>query len=216
MSEGTSALASGVLGIALPTLMWGLDRLGVEISKPVVATIVAVSILFVVLSLALFLHLTYKWFRGRRRGTAVAIVEARAQVIQRMPILDFMRLAAQRGWRVFGVHNLEAVDLMDGLRQVGSDAIVRFWGRLDGRRSSNAIIMEIPREHWQEYELDWTSVTDATANATTCTYTMHRPDTRYEGGYADIHLDGAAATRWLETGALAFRGQRDRRGTSRG
>jgi hypothetical protein len=136
-----------------------------------------------------------------------------------MPIVDFIALAGQRGWRVTPPHDLEAVDLMDGLRQAGSDGAIRFWGRLNGRRGTepdlNIVVSEIPSDHWQDFEFDWTSVVSASTNAQTCTYTMRRPDTRYEGGYADVHVDRATAPNWLKTGAQRFRGQRDRRGTSR-
>jgi hypothetical protein len=167
-----------------------------------------------------FVALLFIAFRLWRSGVPVTIEHAAPTPelsgrSQRMPILDFMRLAAERGWRVYGDHNLEAVDLMDGLRQAGSDAAMKLWGRLDGRRNRHAILTEIPCEHWQEYEFDWASVISATENASTCTETMLRLDTRYEGSYSDIHLEEAAARRWLETAALAFRGQRDRRGTSR-
>jgi len=209
MAEGANAAASGALGIGLPTLMWTLDRLGADIPKPIVQVILGVSVLLIVVSLFLWGHLFIKWLRRKRGPRNEGSVAASGP--QPMPMLDFMRLAQQRGWRVTGQHNLEAVDLMDGLRQAGSDGAIRFWGR----RKEDRVVSEIPRDHWREYEFDWTSVTSATQNVATRTYTLRRPDARYEGGYADIHLDRATAPNWLETGAPIFRGQRDQRGTSR-
>jgi hypothetical protein len=112
---------------------------------------------------------------------------------EKMPILDFVQLAARRGWRVLGEQNLEAVDLMDGLREAGSGGTIRFWGRFDknGNRFliDNEIRVQIPAKHWRVYEFDWTSVLSAKDNLETCTYTLRNPNRRYQNGYADIHLD---------------------------
>jgi hypothetical protein len=132
---------------------------------------------------------------------------------EKMPILEFMHLAARRGWQILGEQNLEAVDLMDGLREAGSEGIIRFWGRLDknGNRFliENEIRVQMPAKHWRDYELDWTSVLSAKDNLETRTYTLRKPTRRYHHGYADICLDRAAAIGWLKTEAMAFRGRRD-------
>jgi hypothetical protein len=103
-----------------------------------------------------------------------------------MPITEFIQLAGQRDWRVSGEHNLEAADLMDGLRQAGSEGIIRFWGRLNrqGNRFQieNEISVPVPPEHWYDFEFDWTSVLSAKDNVETSTYNLHKPDTRYQGG----------------------------------
>jgi hypothetical protein len=132
---------------------------------------------------------------------------------EKMPILEFMQLAARRGWRILGEQNLEAVDLMDGLREAGSEGTIRFWGRLDknGNRFliENQIRVLIPVKHWRDYEFDWISVLSAKDNLETRTYTLRNPNRQYQNGHADIYLDRAAAIRWLKYEAIAFRGRRN-------
>jgi hypothetical protein len=127
---------------------------------------------------------------------------------ERMPIVDFVRFAGQRGWQVSGEKNLEAVDLMDGLTQAGVDGLVRFWGRLSDEKP----LVRIEQKHWQDYEFDWGSVLDANNNVSTRTQKFSPQHNRYVTGCVDIHLDRTAAIHWLQSpDARAFKGQRDRK-----
>jgi hypothetical protein len=133
---------------------------------------------------------------------------------QRMPILQFMKLAEEQGWKISGEHDLEAVDLMDGLRQAGSDGVIQLWRRLKRHgnriRIQNEVSVPIPREHWRDFEFDWISVLRAKENSETSTYNLNEANTWYHGGYVDICLDREAAVPWLEAGAKAFQGLREK------
>ncbi len=210
MAEGVNAAATGALGIGLPTLMWTLDRLGVEIPKPVVLLMLAVSVILILISLGLWVHLIIRWLRSRRHPPETA--PAVAAPSQRMPIVDFMALAGRQGWRVLGQHNLEALDLLEGLTQAAVDETIRFWGRFGA-----GALVSIEKDHWSEYRFDAISITrPSPQNALTRTQTFSQKDQRFVTGHSDLYLDGGAATRWLVTDALAFRGRHDQRGTSRG
>jgi len=205
MAEGANAAASGALGIALPTLMWTLDRLGVQIPKPVVLLILAVSVILILMSLGLWAHLIIRWLRSRRHPPETAAVAAAPP--QRMPIVDFIALAGTQGWRVWGQHNLEALDLLEGLTQAAVDEAIRFWGRLGG-----GPLVSIEKDHWSDHQFDAISITrPSPQNALTRTQAFSPKDQRFVTGYSDLYLDGAAATRWLGTDALAFRGRHDQR-----
>src|ERR1700730_9808343 len=97
--------------------------------------------------------------------------QAPTEEIQRMPIIDFVKLAEKAGWRVGGEHNLEAVDLMEFLIQAGCDGTIRWWGRLDNsQRLGDSPLIPIDKAHWQTYEFDWASVLHAKRNMQTKTY----------------------------------------------
>ena len=61
MSERLNAVASGALGLALPTLTWGLDRMGVQIPPLVVKAIVIGSVLLILFSVVCWTHIFLKW-----------------------------------------------------------------------------------------------------------------------------------------------------------
>lgn len=186
------------------------------------AIVLAILIAFSTVALVYLAFCAYfdrKERKNTTRGKPASLdgdAAASTHLPRRMPILDFVRFAHAHGWRVAGQHDLEIIDLMNGLRQAGSDATIEFWGRLNGRSDRDAILTQILPGHWHDYQFDPLSVLDATENGETCTYNLHSPGTRYEDGYSDIHLEGESASRWLETDALVFRGQQERRGTSRG
>lgn len=160
------------------------------------------------------IYLAFCRFFDRRensqKGAEFASLTVQPSPPERMPIIDFVQLAGRVGWRVSGEHNLEAADLMDGLTQAGADGIVQFWGR----RSSDKPLVPIERERWHDYQFDWTSILHATRNNDTRTYKFFLEQNRYLPGFIDIHLETAAATRWLGTPqALAFKGKHDRERT---
>ena len=137
----------------------------------------------------------------------------------RMSLLDFMKLAAERGWDVTGQHNLQGVDLLDGLRQAGVDGSLQLWGRLN-RYGNRALITDEPlvsidASHWRDFRFDWGSALTGSANIETQTYNLHKMSEPYTGGYVDVHLNKASATRWLETSARSYKGARDREEAAR-
>jgi hypothetical protein len=66
MHEGQGAAASGIAGIGLPSLTWGLDKMGVEIPYKAAVAISVLSIALVVLSLVLAGHLFWKWISTKQ------------------------------------------------------------------------------------------------------------------------------------------------------
>jgi hypothetical protein len=66
MHEGQGAAASGFAGIGLPSLTWGLDKMGVEIPYNVAVAISVLSIVLVAISLVLAGHLSWKWISTKQ------------------------------------------------------------------------------------------------------------------------------------------------------
>jgi len=121
-----------------------------------------------------------------------------------MPILAFVELACNRGWHVSGQHDLEAMDLTNGLAEAGSNQVIEFWGRRRPERQR----IPIEREHWRDHEFDVISLLNALENVETRTQRFAADQNRWVSGFTDIHIGAAAATRWLASPqALAFRGQ---------
>jgi hypothetical protein len=141
---------------------------------------------------------------------------------QIMPIVTFMKLAGERGWQVTGEHDLEAIDLMNGLTQAGVTGIIRFYGRRQAApRLGPSPLVPIDPLHWHEFEFDWHSVIAAVENMDSLTRKFCPRQNRFITGYVDIHLDSSAAADWLNSQeALVFKGQtahgeRERNGQSR-
>lgn len=128
---------------------------------------------------------------------------------EQMPIVQFLRLAGERGWQVRGEHDLEAIDLLNGLTQAGANGTVHFQGRGSAKaRLGPPPLVPIDQTHWYEFEFDWHSIIGTTDNINSCTRQFSQKENRFIIGYTDIHLDGAAAIRWLDSNeALAFKGQ---------
>lgn len=151
---------------------------------------------------------------AQRSGSAISHTNPTFR-IGRIGVLDFAKRVEQAGWRIFGTHDLEGVDLLEGLRQAAIDGDIPFWGRQN--RYSNRTLIDgepltpISAEHWREYQFDWTSVLKDSSNTDTHTYRMHSTENRTAGGYVDVHLDGDAAAAWLQSpAAAAFKGRRAR------
>jgi hypothetical protein len=139
------------------------------------------------------------------------LVASNSLSCDRISILELMRFAEMQGWKIAGENNLEAVDLMDALRQAGVDGLIQFWGKKYGGQWVNDVpLVMIDKTHWQDFQFDWQSVIGATENKTTRTYNFFSIKDRYSGAYFDIHAD-ANATAWLATQyAISFKGRRQK------
>lgn len=134
--------------------------------------------------------------------------------VGRSPFIEFRNLVRDAyHWSISGEHNLEAVDLMDGLRQAGLDATIRFWGRSNryGNVSldRNEPLVAIPPEHWRDFQFDWGAAIKATDNSEVTTYNIHQFDNRSRHSYFDIHVHRGEAIAWMNSEGATFRGRRD-------
>ncbi len=134
--------------------------------------------------------------------------------LQRITFVDFRNIVRdQFHWNVSGERNLEAVDLLDGLRQAGVDKTIQFWGRR--RRYNNLVLdredplVEIPSDHWKDFQFEWGSAITAGENIDVTTYNRSAKNWA-QGSFFDIHLHREEAIEWMNSTAKAFRGKRDR------
>jgi hypothetical protein len=61
-SEQIHATAFGAAGLGLPGVMWGLDRMKVELPTRIVVAVLIISAIFVLISIGLWIHLLLKRF----------------------------------------------------------------------------------------------------------------------------------------------------------
>lgn len=135
-----------------------------------------------------------------------------------IPIIQYRDLARDKfGWRTTGQNDLEVIDLIQSLRQAGAEGSVRFRGRRIRYRDSELVsrepLIDIPKEHWIDYALDWGPFITSTIeeNKSVATMNPNQPSHNVrDGGYADIHINRRAGEYWLRSGALAFKGQTER------
>jgi hypothetical protein len=131
--------------------------------------------------------------------------------IDRVPVLMLRHAAEAHGWD-FGDDSLEGKDLSDGLRQAAMNGLITFWGRRQtgnsGTYARSGPLQVINRAHWDDYQFDFAPLSSATDNFLIFTYATRRHPPR-RGGYVDIHVDRPQALKWLETGALEFKGRND-------
>jgi hypothetical protein len=134
---------------------------------------------------------------------------------RRIPLVEFMRAAEARGWKISGMQDLEGIDLLEGLRQAAIYGELNFWGRRNefGTRTltMSQPHVQIPQDHWSVFQIDW-SIIGHGENFDSQTYVMGRSDKATAGGYVDILLDDHnAAIDWLQSPtALEFKGRQDR------
>lgn len=144
--------------------------------------------------------------------TATPTSEAK---LGRITFLEFRDIAQEHGWSVKGQHDLEILDLLNGLKQAGADGAIQFWGRFDRYGNGSLIHREaltpINKEHWYDFQFEWGSAVNSDLNEHVATWNFGKTDDRTAGRYADIHLDGDAATEWLTQAARDFKGREERR-----
>lgn len=161
-------------------------------------------------AIALFAFVQWRSYQDRNQPAA----DNEQVTPGRISLVDFMKEAELQGWKFQGEQNLEVLDLLDGLRQAGSDGALHLWGRFNryGNRTliETEVLAPIASDHWRDYSLDVLSVLASDGNGGTVTYNLHNTSNRYAGGYADIHLDKDAACSWLTSAALDFKGRRER------
>jgi len=71
-TEGIGAAACGVGGLGLPGLMWGLDKMGVEIPYWVALTVAILGVLLIAVALILGALLFYRWIKAHSEATVRA------------------------------------------------------------------------------------------------------------------------------------------------
>lgn len=127
-----------------------------------------------------------------------------------VPLYDFIRIARDaHGWDITGKDNSQILELLDGIRSAGRMGRFRVSGRKNhghpssGRREPHA---PIPAEHWQSFQIDFSSVDNARENFDITTYSHTQDDSWTRGSYRDLRLERGPAIRWLRNEATSFRG----------
>lgn len=135
----------------------------------------------------------------------------------RIPLLEFCDLAVRAGWKFHGEHNLDAADLLEGLRQAAVDKRVRIWGRTlkneFGALNRSEPLVEIPPDHWRNFHIEWVSVIGQKDNFETKSDNRHdhkTPSWR-RGRFLDLHVEREPAVQWLKADAPAFKGWVEKR-----
>jgi hypothetical protein len=160
----------------------------------------------VLIALPVGLLLIYWDLKGRPRFWRVT----NKQGVHRISCVDFLKVAAERGWDFTDQHSLHLLDLQDAMRQGGADGSLTLWGRLN--RWPNAeiimrseVIEEIPADHWKEFRVHLFA---ALENDNFHTYSWHiKPSTTAEKKFVDLHVDRDESARWLQQDATAFKGR---------
>ena len=88
-----------------------------------------------------------------RGDTALATGTVTDNPNQRISLLEFFRRASQQAYDFKGSSHA-ILHMCSRLRQAGADGEVQFWGRA---RHQNDPLLPIPKEHWYEYQIDWTA-----------------------------------------------------------
>lgn len=91
--------------------------------------------------------------KAPRGDTLVATATVTDDPNRRIPLLEFFRTASQQAYDFKGSSHA-ILHLCSRLRQAGADGDVQFWGR--ARRQSDPLL-QIPKEHWYEFQIDWTA-----------------------------------------------------------
>lgn len=128
-------------------------------------------------------------------------------------LTDFITEASKCGWDITGQTNSYILDLIYGLRQAAGEGEIALRGRIDrngeGILSLYEIKTEIPKSHWQDYEIDWWRNTD---NWKIGTLNKHIGWHMCKvGRYLDLELEKRQAMRWLKTKSIAYRGWHDQK-----
>lgn len=130
---------------------------------------------------------------------------------KRIPLMEFRETARASGWDIGGLHGLEGIDLLIGLRQAALDGQVQLFGRQAKWKGNDLLrqvqpIIAIPAEYWTDHHIDWGGFNqhgdDNFAALSTAPGTA--PDAN---DYVDLHVDLAAAIKWLDSDGLKYKGQ---------
>lgn len=136
----------------------------------------------------------------------------------RISLIDLAKEAVTRDWNILDPDSLHVLDLLDGIRQLGVDGVVRIYGRpVHGFQelTRNEPLIPIPADHWRSHKVCFFSCFKfrqskhydyAEDNFKT---TVKGTGTDTDETFADIHLDRVAAIAWLQSDALQFRGRRE-------
>ena len=139
------------------------------------------------------------------------------RIRERIPVLDFVKLARDSfGWN-FGGESMDPLDLEIGMRQAAVDGSIPYWGRKAPDGTPDSILdhfplVGIPPEHFAEYRLVALAV-NLTTGARGGPFENRRTKTYRLGNdsqpYVDLHMGRREAMQWLEHGAAEYRGRTD-------
>ena len=120
--------------------------------------------------------------------------------------IQLRELAKSSGWDFTEDHiKSQLSNFLYAIRQSGHDGGLKIYGRVKKHKldelTRDEVLKEIPKEHWEEYEIDRHSLIKATGNITIVTYIIKTG----EKGYADLHFNELLCKEWLKTKAESFK-----------
>lgn len=147
------------------------------------------------------------WESGLRLPSGFALSRPR---IELMPLIALRDLAAKNGWRMGSLHVLDFVRALD---EAGARGLLKFYARRNPDNTARELLRdrpreEVPSEEWKNLRVctDGIMNYDCKDNADT-SLRCRRP--HLDRAYSDVHVERAAAKRWLRREAPQFRGQHE-------
>ncbi|MET4065923.1 hypothetical protein ABID58_000697 [Bradyrhizobium sp. S3.2.6] len=133
-----------------------------------------------------------------------------ASPIDRISMVELLKIATELGWNFTDQHSLELIDLQDAIRQGALDGRVTVWGKRN--RWPNApqlmrkeVLEKISPDHFKEFMVN---IFGALEKDNFHVYTWHmQPSGAAERSYLDLNVSRVEATQWLSTDAAEFKGR---------
>jgi hypothetical protein len=176
------------------------------VSAPVVSWWVSAPIMALCTSVALWGF----WPAMVGRLPIISMSFFKGHALDRISIVELLKMATDRGWNFTGDGSLHLIDLQDAIRQGASDDHLTVWGRLKRWNSEellkNEILEKIPQEHWQTFYVHlFSALQDDNFNTKSWT------PSNTPANYLDLHVTRREASVWLDRDAVVFRGKRNQK-----
>jgi hypothetical protein len=113
--------------------------------------------------------------------------------------IQLRELAKNKGWDFSESHiKSPLANFIHAIKQSGHDGELKIYGRAKKDKldelTRDEVLKEIPKEHWEEYEIDRHSLIESIENISIVTYIIKTG----EKGYADLHFNESQCKQWLE------------------
>ena len=141
-----------------------------------------------------------------------------APKVERISLVDFLKLAEKKGWKLREGDSVELLDLGLGLHQALVDGTFKAWGRQNQsylEDTQKEPLIEIDKGFWVNHKCNMHETykvegkIDKKAGKVNYIIDWRKNISAFTGEFRDIHFEKGTAIKWLKAESESYKGKHD-------